>query len=353
MDSGQNPYISSPGGSNFKPWDEYRVTVDNRQGTEIKRRTVEHFYSYWQAHQLFYIQKFPDLFKNAWLIEHIPEEVKERFHLPRSHSTDLLAKFKGMSQLFDALSFWIIVYGREQSRTFANIPEANGIRRLSNAQADDYRRRLAVDAEMVTQRFHLTRDALYRFLRDLIGLLHDYQGNERYHLAEELKKDIFCLEDLIEFITGDARDKISEELGKLSIHDKRTFRHLVIATRERDYASDFLKNVAKVCNGAIQTQSTSGWSFTNEDINHLLDYCDQEGLGLFPTALSGMVANGAEESRRNFRRVNRYSNLKNILTAYEYLLKRLAVSNTFHLRTGLLDSTSCQGDGQRAVVQVI
>ena len=76
-----------------------------------------------------YVQGFPDLYKNAWLIEHIPEEVKEKFHLPRSHRTDLLAEFKEMRQLFDALSFWIIVYGREQNRTFANITEANGIRR--------------------------------------------------------------------------------------------------------------------------------------------------------------------------------------------------------------------------------
>ena len=153
-------------------------------------------------------------------------------------------------------------------------------------------------------------------------------GKNRFKLAEELKKDILSLEDLIEFITGEAREQVADELGKLSIHDKRAFRHLVIATRERDYAWDFLKSVAKVYNGALQTQGYSGWSFTNEDIDHLLKYCDQEGLGLFPTALSGMVAIGDEESRRNFRRVNRYSNLKNVLTAYEYLLKRLAVSNT-------------------------
>ena len=42
------------------------------------------------------------------------------------------------------------------------------------------------------------------------------------------------------------------------------------------------------------------------------------------TSLSGMVSIGDEEYRRNFRRVQRYTNLKNVLTSYEYLLKNLA-----------------------------
>ncbi len=42
------------------------------------------------------------------------------------------------------------------------------------------------------------------------------------------------------------------------------------------------------------------------------------------TALSGMVAIGDEEYRRNFRRVQMYTNLKNVLNSYEYLLKAIA-----------------------------
>ena len=44
-----------------------------------------------------------------------------------------------------------------------------------------------------------------------------------------------------------------------------------------------------------------------------------------PSALGGMVAVGNEEYRRNFRRVQRYTNLKNIFNFYEYFLKDLAV----------------------------
>ena len=324
MDVGDNPYLHRPGGPQFQPWDQYKVVVGEIQGTEIRQSTAEHYYSYWQVHQLHYVQGFPDLYKNAWLIEHIPEEVKEKFHLPRSHRTDLLAEFKEMRQLFDALSFWIIVYGREQNRTFANITEANGIRRLDDAQADAYRQRLVRLGGMVGTRFQLTSDDLYNFLRQLIGLIQEYERKERYKLAEELQKDAFCLEDLIGFTTGRTREEIANELGKVSIHDQRTFRHLVIATKERDYALDLLKRVANSCATALSGYGNTNWSFIQADANDLLTHCEQEGPGLFPAALSGMVAIGDEEYRQKFRRVPMYTNLKNVLTSYEYLLKDLA-----------------------------
>ena len=170
MDSGQNPHIFRPDGVSVQPWDEYRVKVHNKNGFELKQPTAEHFYSYWQAHQLFYIQDFPDLYKNKQLIEHIPQEVKEKLHLPRQHRTELLADFKGMRRLFDVLSFWIVVYTRERGRTFARIPERNGIRTLSRAQLSSYRKRLDTDAKMVMQRFKLDRESLYGFLRQLLVL---------------------------------------------------------------------------------------------------------------------------------------------------------------------------------------
>ena len=63
--------------------------------------------------------------------------------------------------------------------------------------------------------------------------------------------------------------------------------------------------------------------FSETESNHLLDYCETEGLGLLWTALDGMSAVGNEEYRDKFRRVQMYTNLKNVLTSYEYLLKSL------------------------------
>ena len=65
MDTGDNPYLSRPNSADFRPWSDYRVTIQDRWGNDIRRPTVEHYYSYWQAHQLCWTQQFPDLYKNA------------------------------------------------------------------------------------------------------------------------------------------------------------------------------------------------------------------------------------------------------------------------------------------------
>ena len=86
----------------------------------------------------------------------------------------------------------------------------------------------------------------------------------------------------------------------------------------------FSNSASEACGNALQQLGDPLWSFTEGDTNDLLNYCEEEGLELFVTALSGMVAIGDEEYRRNFRRVQKYTNLKNVLTSCEYLLKTAA-----------------------------
>ena len=97
----------------------------------------------------------------------------------------------------------------------------------------------------VTQRFQLTHGDLYGFLRQLIELVRNYERKERYKLAEALKRDIFAWEVLLMLTTGETRDEVAMELGKASFHDKRSFRHLDIATKERDYALDLSQSCVR------------------------------------------------------------------------------------------------------------
>ena len=339
LDAGDNSYLLRPDGNNFQPWSNYRVTVRDRNGNEFMRRTAVHYYSYWQVHQLHFIQKYPDLFRNAWLIEHLREDVPMKAFFPRSPIKERLSGFEGMRRYFDALSFWVTVYSQERNRTFAGVTEENGARRLNDTQAEAYRKSLSQLAESVRQRFQLTAEDLYVFLRQIIRLYQDYERDEHYKLAEALKQDIFSLEDLIELTTGETRDQMADQLGLTNFFDKQTFCYLDLATKERDYATDLLKNVAKSCNAASQRHGPSSWSFTDDDINRLLDHCEQEALGLLPSALSGMVAVGDEEYRRNFRRVQRYTNLKNVFNSYEYFLKDLAAKGGQAVGGGTLTET--------------
>ena len=52
-----------------------------------------------------------------------------------------------------------------------------------------------------------------------------------------------------------------------------------------------------------------------------------------------MVAVGGEEYRRNFRRIQRYTNLKNIFNSYEYFLKDLAAKGGQNVGGGRLTGT--------------
>ncbi len=338
FEAGDNPYLRLPSSAAFRPWSDYRVAVIDKQGNEIRRHPVEHYYSYWQVHQLFWIQQYPDLYKNVLLIQRIPEGDPVTKFLPRAPAKDRLVDFDGKRRSFDALSFWATVSGRERDRTFASIAEVSGVRKLNNSQAEAYRKRLSILAKKVKRRFQLTSEGQYGFLRELIELLEEYRRNERYKLAEELTRDIFAWEHLITLTTGEMRDAVAEQLGKKNIHDKRTFRHLDIATKERDYAFDLLTGVSKACGDALQEMGDSQWSFTGVDADDLLKYCEQEELGIFVNGLSGMVAIGDEEYRRKFTRIQKYTNLKNVLTAYEYFLKKLIEENSVAINKKTLTS---------------
>ena len=324
MGAGKNPHLIRPGSATFRPWSEYRVVVPDSHGNEIKRPTAEHFYCYWQVHQLYWIQQYPDLYENSWMIDRIPQEDSGKKFLPRAPKTEHLADFMGLQSYFDALSFWVTVYGRERGRTFAGITETDGVRKLDDAQAAAHGKKIAILAGKVTKRFQPTSEGLYSFLRKLIELIEDHERKERFKLADALKRDIFRWEDLLRLTTGETRDEVADEMGKVSIHDRRTFRHLDIATKERDYALNLLNRVSTDCNNALADLGDSQWLFSEADANELLNYCEQAGLGLFMTALSGTVAIGEEEYQRNYRRVQMYTNLKNVLNSYEYLLKTVA-----------------------------
>ena len=223
LDAGDNPHLIRPASADFRPWPGYSVAGHDRQGNAIKRLTVEHYYSYWQVHQLAFIQQYPDLYKNAWLIERIPQDDSLRQFLPRALNNDHLVDFSGMRSNFDALSFWITLYVRERNRTFASVVEINGVRKLDTVQAAAHRTRLADFAGKVTERFHTSPEDLHRFLRKLLELMKAYERKEHYKLAETLKTDIFAWEDLLTLTTGQTRAEVAEQLGKVSFDDERTF----------------------------------------------------------------------------------------------------------------------------------
>jgi len=320
---GKNPYLIRPTPEAYKPWNSYTISIPYRDGQQLTGSTADHYYSYWQVHQIYYIQKYPDLYKNKILLDRISDEVKQSIFRPWPPEQEALREFEGKARLFDALSFWITMYDREQKRTFALVPEEHQVKHLDASQLQAYRDRLTTEAGLVQERYSANTDSLYKFLYQLIELYDDYQVDERFKLSEELRNDVVYQAQLIGALTGAEWEKISEELGRrYTSRTKKHFRHLDILTKERDEAHEILTHFAekyKDVLGELKIPSST-YAHSPSEINELLDYCEREGLSVLLTALSGMVAT-EDDYAEKFRRVARYTNLKNVLTALEFLLK--------------------------------
>ena len=201
---------------------------------------------------------------------------------------------------FNTLASWIEDYhsARDDSITAAN-------------SSDVFSGLLA----QATTRITMPENDCYDFLCDLIDLHERYKAIERYNLANVVERDIFYWEQMLQIQTGAGRHEIAEKIGELNEHNKKTFRYFDIREKERDDAWNVLN----------QSKGSYFDSITTTDIDALLDYCKQPDLSLLMTALGGMVATGDDEYNRKFRHVTSYTNLKNLLHSFEYLLKNLAM----------------------------
>ena len=323
---GKNPYLVRPTPENYKSWDSYEISVTYGDGLKSAQSIAEHRYSYWQVHQLYLIQQYPDLYKNKILLDHIPDEVKQRLYRPYAPIPDVLRNFHGQAGMFDLLSFWITVYERERKRAFASIPPKHQVKHLDEKQYQAHLDRLKSNAEFSQTRYGLTVDELYKFLYQLLELRSDYQKKERYKLAEELRNDIISLAHLIELLTDNDWEEVADELGqRFTFWTRQDFRYLDLLIKERDEARDILIGLAKKYNDVLKEHkiSVAKLSFSASDVDDFLNYCKREGYSVIFTSLSGMIATEEEYSDK-FRPVTRYTNLKNALTALEFLLRDLA-----------------------------
>ena len=319
--SGGNRYLHIPTLGEYKPWDEYAVPLPDDQ--DLHRPTAKHYYGYWQVHQLHLIQQHPHLYRYAALVDRLPPDDPDRTTWLAFPAKESLREFHGMRPRFDALSFWVTLWGRERARTLAGVPYENGDRQITPTVADCRRRRLAGSTALTMERFELTADDIYPFLRQLIRLYEDYEQNERYKLARKLRYDILHCGRLLELSQDQTWEQVEDRLGQLNYFDRQTFRRLQAPAKERDYAVDVLTHAQGFLTQALRSDDETPWPFTEADANALLDFCEQQGLTLLRTSLSGVKAEGFDEYRVKFTPERTYSNVRNILTGYEGLLKKM------------------------------
>jgi len=319
--SGSNPHLHIPTFGDYKPWDEYAVSLPDTE--DLCRSTAEHYYGYWQVHQLHPIQQYPHLYRYAVLVDRLPPEDPMRTTWLDFPAKETLREFDGMRPRFDALSFWITLWGRERARTFAGVPDENGVRKIDPIAANCYKRRLAASAALTMERFEMADDDVYPFLCQLIRLYEDYERNERYKLARKLRHDILHCSRLLELTRDQTWEQVADRLGQSNYFDRQTFRRLLTPAKERDYAVDVLTRAPGFSTQALRSDDEAAWPLTEADANALLDFCEQQGLSILRTSLSGMQATGLDERREKFTRERTYANVRSILTGFEGLLKTL------------------------------
>lgn len=282
---GRNSLLARPIVGNFQPWCIY------------PRFSVEHYYSYWQVHRLY-------------ALKHMPANLDW--------------------EQFEWLSFWVTMYRRERMRTVAMATEpgsyadfGNSPVALTKQSSSAYRRRLKKHAKHVQERFGIGTELCYDFLLQLINAYEDYQHDERYRLAKEIQKDILNLAEFISLNTGENWAEIADRIAIHGIWCKDALRSLQTSTRERDAAKRVLTGVRFVDEIRRGANEKSDEEIKKEiEVDTLLDYCEKH-VSLLITALSGMQATGDQEFQEKDRAVIKYTNLKNILTSFEYLTKKI------------------------------
>lgn len=331
---GKNSNLTQPSNEIFRPWSEYQTIVGISEEYEHSVPFVEHFYSYWQVHHLFYIQQFPDLYKNRFYLNWVPDDIKKQLGRPWSPNYERLKSFDGRANLFDALSFWIEVYKRERNRTFSLAPEKYHIRKITDLQYQQYKKRLSDNAKTVQARFALTNDSLFYFLKNLLDLHRNYQNDEHIKLAAALSNDILYLTDFISNSTNLDEDAVSDQLAKMfSRFERNALRNLVPQKKELDEAHRVLQNFVRGYCTNIQKLGVKecAWEFSEDQIEEFLTHCKTLGLELLLASLAGMIAT-SDELANKFRPINLLSNFKNISTIFEFFLKDIADRNKIQLQ---------------------
>lgn len=321
---GKSPFLTRPSVDTYKPWKEYEVQIEYSDGLKTSSKISETYYGYWQIYQLKNTQNYPDLWKNKTLFELIPPEKKQQIFRPWAPDSERLCSFNGLAKMFDILSFWITIYNRTELKAFSNIPEKHQIQRLDDSHRQAYLNQIIDNAKSVQAKYSVTIDELYAFLYELINLRSDYLKDEKFKLAGELRNDIIYLSYFIQALTGNEWSDVAEELSKRNypFWIKKHFQHLDVLLKEQDEAADLLKSITNNYNKTMNDLGIPNavWEFPLNEIEQFLNYCRNEGLSLFITSASGMIAS-QEEYAKKFRRVSQYTNIKNIVTSLEYLLR--------------------------------
>ncbi len=313
----ENRFLLAPVEGEFKDWRAYW-----REGFG-----VEHYYHYWQVHQVYAIHRYYPVYANdAWLLDNLKDEAKERAIRLIPLPNDPRINLKGNIHFFDALSFFVQLYENEHFKVFGfDKPETNEMHQV-------FEERLTVHAKFILQLYSIEIPQLYQFVFYLLDLRSDYRRNEQEKLVDAVEQDLVFAVNLICYATNQTLQDVAEEAGRLtSPFVRQDIRALDDHLEMRDYTQEAFSRVLKDYNELLPEFQVS-----MAEIEELLGFIDSTGLLLIPYTI--FETDKALNSKKPIHKSLLYIAMKNLATGLEELLREIAKRSDHDKSWGTLDN---------------
>lgn len=333
---GKNCCLTKPVLGGYRPWSTFNVVATNSEGQEAHESAATHYYSYWQVHQLYDIQRFPDLYDNRFIMEALPSDFKREFHLPRAYPQESYRTFHGDANFFDFLSYYITTFEREQYKAFAGADVRHSVRKLDGQRADEYIRRLSAQAKAIMGKYCLDERECRHFLVRLVILRNKYRDSDRSRLAGVAERDSLHFASFLVRATGKEYEQIAAEATQNCAWSlRRDVRHVDRPTKTREDARQVLVDASAALVRAFRSGKVCGENPSEDvaDIEGLLTFCEKTGPYFLLHALEVLYTPAAE--KRPLNRVDQFTALMNLAVSFEYLLRSLWPRQCRSVPTGM------------------
>lgn len=200
-------YITIPLQAEYKPWDSYRIEVEDEHG-KMTPSTINLFYSYWQVYQLEAIKRNPSWSKYWDLLQKIPaDERKWYFIQPPKENGDFLGK----NQLFDCFSFYL--FSRINQYTIVIDQIKKDSKNVITATKNEWlKSRYKKLAEISLKRFSESLSEMEKFLNYFIeNIYRSLEAGEKKSFLAMCKRDLSYLSEMMMVLTGRNFDELKND----------------------------------------------------------------------------------------------------------------------------------------------
>ncbi|MFT3893074.1 MAG: hypothetical protein QM730_15705 [Anaerolineales bacterium] len=188
---------------------------------------------------------------------------------------------------------------------------------MSGDEREIYKSDIMQHAISVMKKYDLNLDELYDFLPYLLELKRNYRNQEKYLLADEIKKDATWLINMISYVGNVTFDEIQERLaGRVDRWTLKEFRHLDNSLLINDAAKDDLAFLLKEFNNLFPDLSLS-----DKDIEKMISFLNKNQITIIPFAIYYLVDIMNKSEPVWF--MSMYMGLSGLLIGFESFLREL------------------------------